>query len=73
MSRPLTRDDYLLIGGVLFVIISCLLLLARAYFMIEHADRRKRLRKELPAGEDLGQVYGPNRRSQAGERSLNLH
>ena len=68
MSRPFTNQDYLLIGVVVFVIIACLISLARSF------PKTWLLRdKRLAAGKNLRQVHGPNRRSRPGERSLNLH
>ena len=73
MSRPLTKEDYLLIGGVIFVIISCLIALVRAYPVNVRPVRRRSSADLLSAGQDFSQMHGPYRRSDAGERSLNLH
>jgi hypothetical protein len=73
MSRPMTKDDYLLIGGVLFVIFSCMILLIRGYIVTFRASRPRRWTGALSAGEDFREMQGPDRRPGAGERSLNLH
>ena len=68
MSRPLMTQDYLLIGAVAFVILACLLALARAF-----PETWIYKRKGLTTRKNLRKVHGPQRRTHTGERSLDLH
>jgi hypothetical protein len=69
MQRPLMTSDFLLIGGVAGVILSCLLFLFWSYPRGRHSTRRK----VLPARKDFGEMHGADGSAHAGEGSLDLH
>ena len=73
MSRPLMREDYLMIGGVIFVIFICVIFLVRSYIYAFRNVRRRHSASFLAARENLGQVHGPYRRTRARESTLDLH